>query len=111
MNVQITRGPTARRTVRFILIDPEAQEVFLAGSFNNWNPTKTPLTDIGHGHWVAEVVLPSGHHEYQFVVDGRWIHDRSASRLVDNPFGGINSVVEIDGSVRNSSSQTNPAPV
>jgi RNA polymerase-binding protein DksA len=83
------------QTVRFILFYPEAQEVFVAGSFNNWNPGATPLTDMGHGHWVKDLPLPPGRYEYQFVVDGRWMHDRAAKELVDNPLGGINSVLEV----------------
>jgi len=81
--------------VRFILISSDAKEVSVAGSFNNWNPCTTPLTDIGHGHWVRNVPLPPGRYEYQFVVDGRWRHDRAAPELVENPLGGMNSVVNV----------------
>jgi 1,4-alpha-glucan branching enzyme len=84
----------AAQKVRFILLNPEAHEVFVAGSFNNWNPGATPLTDTGHGRWVKDLCLSPGHYEYQFVVDGRWMHDRT-SELVENPFGGINSVLEV----------------
>jgi RNA polymerase-binding transcription factor DksA len=80
--------------VRLSLIAPDAQEVFVAGSFNNWNPGATPLVNINHGRWVKYLSLPPGRYEYQFVVDGRWIHDR-ARELVDNPFGGLNSVIEV----------------
>lgn len=83
------------RTVRFLLMKPEAHEVFLAGSFNNWNPGATPLTNLGHGRWVGELSLPPGRYEYQFVVDGHWVQDRTAKELVDNPLGGINSVVAV----------------
>jgi RNA polymerase-binding transcription factor DksA len=87
------RGPT--QLTRFVLFYPNAQEVCLAGGFNNWNPLASPLRDLGHGHWVIEVPLPLGRHEYQFVVDGRWIHDRAATELVENPLGGLNSIVEV----------------
>jgi RNA polymerase-binding transcription factor DksA len=43
----------------------------------------------------SKLSLPPGRYEYQFVVDGRWIHDRAARELADNPFGGINSVIEV----------------
>ena len=82
-------------TARFVLLAPEAQEVFVAGSFNKWNPGATPLINIGHGRWVKDLSLPPGRYEYQFVVDGRWLHDRAARELVDNPFGGLNSVIEV----------------
>ena len=81
--------------VRFILINPDATEVFVVGSFNNWNPCTTPMTDLGHGRWIRDLMLPPGRYEYQFVVDGRWMHDRTARESVVNPFGGINSVVMV----------------
>jgi RNA polymerase-binding transcription factor DksA len=94
-SVKQSKHRRAARKVRFILINPDAQEVFVAGSFNNWNPTATPLMNIGQGHWVRQLSLPVGRYEYQFVVDGRWIYDRAAPELVENPLGGMNSVLEV----------------
>jgi len=82
-------------TVRFILIKPDAHEVSVAGSFNNWNPCTTPMVDLGHGRFIRDLQLPVGRYEYQFVVDGRWLHDRTAKESVENPFGGINSVIRV----------------
>jgi len=84
-----------RFVTRFLLTDTAAREVFVAGSFNNWNPTSTPMTQIGGGRWIADLRIPPGRYEYQFVIDGRWIHDRHATALADNPFGGINSVIDV----------------
>ena len=86
---------TPSQPVRFVLINADAQEVSVAGSFNNWNPTFTRLTNLGHGQWVRELSLPVGRYEYQFVVDGRWIHDRAALELAENPLGGMNSILEV----------------
>lgn len=83
------------KPVHFVLTTPQAQEVFVAGSFNDWNPGATPLNYIGHDCWVKEISLPPGRYEYQFVVDGRWMQDRAAEETVDNPFGGLNSVVRV----------------
>jgi RNA polymerase-binding transcription factor DksA len=82
-------------TARFALFEPAAQEVFVAGSFNNWNPGATPLLNSGRGHWAKDLPLPAGRYEYQFIVDGRWMHDRASREQVENPFGGINSVIEV----------------
>ena len=81
--------------VRFLFTDPAAHEVSVVGSFNDWNPGATSLSHISHGRWMVRLSLRAGRYEYQFVVDGRWIHDRSATELVENPFGGINSVVRV----------------
>jgi RNA polymerase-binding transcription factor DksA len=82
-------------TAHFVLFDAAAQEVFVAGSFNNWNPGAIPLLNTGHGHWAKDLPLPAGRHEYQFVVDGRWMRDRASREKAAIPFGGINSVIEV----------------
>jgi RNA polymerase-binding transcription factor DksA len=92
---QTSRGNQNNSIQRLLRIDPDAHEVFVAGSFNNWNPCSTPLTNIGHGRWIKELSLAPGRYEYQFVVDGRWLPDRQAEELAFNEFGELNSVVRI----------------
>ena len=73
------------------LVKPEAKSVFVAGSFNHWNPV--PLTRSNDGKWVGDLTGISGRHEYLFVVDGQWLPDPNARESVQNPFGGKNSVL------------------
>ena len=75
------------------LVKPEAKSVFVAGSFNEWNPARTPLTRANDGKWVGDLNGISGRHEYLFVVDGQWLPDPNARESVQNPFGGKNSVL------------------
>jgi hypothetical protein len=86
------------QTVRFELFAPEARAVFLAGSFNQWSRSATPMTRLGECNWVKELSLSPGYYEYQFVVDGRWTPDLKAADEMPNPFGGFNSVVEVSTS-------------
>jgi Glycogen recognition site of AMP-activated protein kinase len=86
------------RPVCFELFAPNARTVFLAGSFNQWNPTATPMTRMGADKWVKELYLPAGRYEYQFVLDGRWTPDLKAAEEIPNLFGGFNSVVEVSTS-------------
>lgn len=83
-------------TVRFVLFAPEAQQVALAGTFNQWDPAATPLVRTGApGVWAATLTLPAGQHQYAFVVDGaRWVADPSAP-AVDDGFGRQNSVLAL----------------
>ncbi len=83
------------KTVTFSLPIGEAKQVALAGTFNDWNPESSPLHLNGNQCWEKELALPPGTHEYQFVVDGRWMADPQAPEYVPNPFGGINSVVRV----------------
>jgi hypothetical protein len=68
---------------------PGARSVEVVGSFNDWQRGTLPLRDEDHdGIWHGAVVLPTGQHEYMFVVDGeRWVADPLAGRYVDDGFG------------------------
>jgi hypothetical protein len=77
------------------LVRPDAKAVFVAGSFNEWKPDKTPLSPAGNGRWVGDLSIKPGRHEYLFVVDGQWLPDPNAIESVGNPFGGKNSVLVV----------------
>lgn len=71
------RKHEGRRLTRFELDAPAARRAFVAGTFNGWRPDATPMIWQDGGHWVADVDVPAGRHEYKFVVDGNWCY-RSA---------------------------------
>ncbi len=77
------------------LIKPDAKRVFVAGSFNNWQPEQTPLVADGNGRWTRDLKVAPGRYEYLFVVDGQWLPDPNAKQSVQNPFGGRNSVLTV----------------
>jgi 1,4-alpha-glucan branching enzyme len=79
--------------VRIGCFQPEAHAVFVAGSFNEWDPRATPLTRDSVGAWSVELALPRGEHRYRLVVDGQWCDDPNAQRLVPNPFGGFDAAI------------------
>ena len=87
----LTKADSAKARLEFV--KPEAKSVCVAGSFNGWNPARTPLTRLKDGKWVGELTGISGRHEYLFVVDGQWVTDPNAKESVQNPFGGRNSVL------------------
>lgn len=88
--------PDTVHVVRFVFTDVTAASVTLAGDFNGWSRSATPLEPSGvAGQWVVELPLPSGRHEYAFVVDGeRWVADPSAVLRRDE-FGQESSVVRV----------------
>jgi 1,4-alpha-glucan branching enzyme len=90
--------PPAQPRVRFACQHAGASAVFLAGTFNQWHPTATPMQPAGEGRWTAELELAPGVYEYRFVVDGVWLHDPTAESNVPNPFGGLNSVLTVNAS-------------
>lgn len=82
--------------VRFVLYAPQANRVALAGSFNQWQPSRAPLVPAGAtGLWTTTVALPAGQHLYAFVVDGsQWVPDPAAPSVNDG-FGHQNSVLVV----------------
>lgn len=81
---------------------PHAGVVYLAGTFNGWDPTATPLTRRADGTWAVTLDLPPGRYEYKFVIDGQWCCEPgceepapSCPHCVPNPFGTMNRVIEV----------------
>ena len=53
---------------------PDAKRVYLAGSFNGWNPNELLMRKTDNG-WILPYKLASGNYEYKFIIDGNWIND------------------------------------
>lgn len=64
------------RGVLFSLVAPEANEVELVGSFNDWDREHgIKLTRNANGVWHATLDLTPGRHLYKYVIDGAWRPD------------------------------------
>jgi hypothetical protein len=85
-----------KRAVRFEHEDAKAHGVFLSGSFNDWNPSATQMGLAPNGIWGVELSLSPGRYEYLFVVDRRWTPDPRGTDYLPNPFGGCNSVRQVE---------------
>ena len=82
--------------VKFAALYPKADQVQLAGDFNNWQPEQTPLLKADEdGRWEIELPLSGGTYQYRYVVDGRWQPDPYNKRVSINPFGEYNSLLEV----------------
>ncbi len=82
--------------VVFVTLYPRAGSVQIAGDFNGWQPDSTPMERVGNsGVWQAKIKLPQGIYRYRLVVDGQWQQDPYNERTELNPYGELNSVVEI----------------
>lgn len=84
------------KQVAFELDAPFADQVFLAGDFNDWSPDAEPMEKGDDGIWRVTIELSPGTYEYKFVVDGTWMEDPENPDLVPDPFGGNNSVVTVE---------------
>lgn len=83
--------------VRFVCHAPDAQRVQIAGDFNRWdsaaNGDMTPTSEPGV--WRKDLSLPPGRYAYRLILDGRWTSDPANPYVESNPYGELNSVVEV----------------
>lgn len=87
----------ATHRIRIEFTHPTASSVAIAGTFNDWRPDATQMVALGDGRWLKELALSPGTYEYRLVVDGAWMADPRAGESAPNPFGGVNSVLNVPG--------------
>jgi hypothetical protein len=92
----VERAPRELREVTFELDAPDAGSVFVAGTFNDWNPNARELEKGEDGVFRATVELEPGTYKYKFVVDGTWLEDPENPDTVDDDYGGVNSILTVE---------------
>ncbi len=93
----IKKVAPATPPVTFSVRAEPGSKVFLAGTFNNWNPTAMVMTDDkGDGVYTATLYLPAGAHAYKFVIDGTWCADPECADCVQNEHGTLNSLKHVN---------------
>ena len=90
----------ARSTSQGVLfVQPlsSAKKMSIAGEFNDWDPSATPMKrDERLEVWQACVRVGAGRYRYRIVADGCWIQDPYNTYVETNPFGELNSVVDVE---------------
>ncbi|MCM8797579.1 MAG: isoamylase early set domain-containing protein, partial [Candidatus Omnitrophica bacterium] len=81
--------------VVFSVSAPQAQEVYLAGDFNDWKLDANSRMQQHNGIWSKSLKLRKGRYRYRFVVDGRWIEDINNPSKEVNPYGSVDSLLEV----------------
>ena len=79
----------------FSFVAPDAKTVYVAGEFNNWARDDTSLLENKQGVWMRQVTLKPGTYRYRFVVDDNWKEDPNNPENIRNPFGELDSVIEL----------------
>jgi hypothetical protein len=87
--------------VRFRWKDPDASQVFLSTSLDNWTYRYSMVKVSQTTHEVI-ISMPSGKYEYKFIVDHVWKHSNSSPKI-KNVFDTFNNtlVVNDDKVVKN----------
>jgi hypothetical protein len=80
---------------RFVIYQPAARTVELAGSFSDWK--RIPLKAAGQsGYWETTLDLPQGEHRFSYIVEGeRRVADPTVTVRESDDFGGENSILVV----------------
>ncbi len=94
-SITLTEQPDKRWLCEFKLDDfQDARQAMLAGDFNGWNPSATPMHRSDSG-WEVAVPLSEGVRRYKFVVDGQWMPDPQNHDREHDGHGGENTVLRL----------------
>ena len=73
--------------VEFLFYRPQAQQVHLAGDFNDWRNGELPMQRREDGYWLARMHLPAGEFKFRYCADGEWFTDFAAFGIEPGRFG------------------------
>jgi chromosome partitioning protein len=88
----------AERGARFVQPGDAGQRIAVAGDFNGWSATATPLPfdeKLGAHHAVVEI--PPGRYRYRLIVNGRWQADPYNAHKQLNEYNELHSVLVVPG--------------
>ena len=81
---------------RFVIYQPEARSVQIAGSFTNWNNVPMKM-DGPSGYWEIELDVSKGEHRYIFIIgDDKKIADPTILTREKDDFGSENTVLLVE---------------
>jgi len=96
-DMKVKKLAPAGRRVTFQLAANPKSDVFLTGTFNNWDPARHRMKDTrSNGKYTITLVLPKGQYEYKFVVNGSWMVDPECQNWVRNSLGTLNSLITVE---------------
>src|SRR5574344_3009901 len=101
-DVSVKKLADGKIEVTFFYGNPRAQEVVIAGDFTDWQNGALPMTKGEKGWSFVKVVDKGTTMKYKFISDGNWTPDLKAPDTVDDGFGGLNGLVDVDALVASS---------
>jgi len=85
-----------RVEMKFCALSENPKTVAVAGDFSDWNALQ--MEKKNDNSWVITLKVKPGKYQYSFVIDGKeWIPDPDSPRQVSDGFGGVNSVLVVNG--------------
>lgn len=90
----MTSNTTGKRRVKFEVEAEKGSNVFVAGTFNEWNPQKNKLK-FRDGKYATSILLPRGRYEYKFIINDTWCVDPECTEWAPNGIGSLNSTITV----------------
>ncbi len=81
--------------VLFTANAPDASDVRIAGSFNNWQQVPMYRNKSNPNLWGARITLPRGRYFYKYIVDGEWRFDSENFTPRKDSGGNYNSSFDV----------------
>ncbi|MBT4287128.1 MAG: hypothetical protein HOD92_07290 [Deltaproteobacteria bacterium] len=82
-------------THRFVLHQPEAETVEIAGSFTNWDPVLMNKTGV-QGYWEIVLKVTPNEHKFSYIINSDLIiADPTVFLSERDEFGSVNSIIKI----------------
>ncbi|MDE7391439.1 MAG: isoamylase early set domain-containing protein [Treponemataceae bacterium] len=74
-----------------------AKSISIAGDFNSWSSTETPLKKAKDGSFSVELELATGkEYQFRYLLDGsRWDNDWEADKYIPAPFSSTDNSVGV----------------
>lgn len=71
------------------------QHVTIAGDFNNWDVSQSPMTRLKNGDFVITIdVYSNREYRFRYLIDGqRWENDWYADKFAPNNYGSKDSIL------------------
>jgi hypothetical protein len=92
-----TQNDLKMKAVTFELEAMGARSVNLIGSFNGWKPEKYEMRkNPKNNKWIIEIRIPTGSHEYAFLIDNKQsIPDPNSVFYKNDGFNSRNSLLYV----------------
>ena len=81
---------------RFVYQGESGKKIYLAGTFNNWDPFMYSLEEVMPGRYELYLPLPNGVWYYAYFKDGKQIPDTTNREHVYMADGRTASVISVE---------------
>jgi hypothetical protein len=97
LDTTVTQNELKMKAVTFELEAIGARSVSLIGSFNGWKPEKYEMRkNPKNNKWIIEIRIPTGSHEYAFLIDNKQsIPDPNSVFYKNDGFNSRNSLLYV----------------